>query len=156
MCGYWQPSTPTKKGEESHYQRSPSHLGITLAPQLPQKHNFCGVIDGKSFRQEIRIQTKLRVQKVKASQTNNVINKQKLHSGATSQQKPPIIGSTHHNDWPHTPKFHTTSNQDQIRHDDRCVQLLISWMAPSEFKRPQRSVSPAAVSNKKKQLGALN
>lgn len=24
------------------------------------------------------------------------------------------------------PKFHTTSNHDRIRHDDRCVQLLIS------------------------------
>lgn len=37
MCGYRQPSTPTKKGEESHYQHSPSHLGITsaIAPPAP-------------------------------------------------------------------------------------------------------------------------
>lgn len=63
-----------------------------------------------------------------------------LFSVKTSNYK---IHATHHYDWPYRPKFHTTSNYEQIRHDGRFVQLLISWMA----HRPLRSMSPAAMSN---------
>lgn len=52
-----------------------------------------------------------------------------------NKKTPPITDSVWHTSrtGPTNVKFHTTLNRVLFRHDDRHVQLLISWMAPSEF-----------------------
>lgn len=55
---------------------------------------------------------------------------------------------TNYYGWPWRPNFHTASYDEGIRDDKLCLHLLIRWMATLKCsERPQRSPSPAAMSD---------